>query len=150
MGCAQFSTRLGVILLLTTGVLKFAEALQQHHYFKEPDSVMPFLTNRQLLVMAGVFECVVGAYAWFTASFERRSFALLWFCNVVAVYKIGRYFTRATYPCSCLGILEKWLNLTWKQTDILSWVVLAFLAISSIACLVQGNRNSLTAAMKPR
>ena len=148
MQLAQFSTRSGAAVLLATGALKFFEAFQQHLYFNEPDSVMPFLTNRQLLIIAGSFEIAVGAYVWFTASLERRGLALLWFCSVVTVYKIGRYFTRAVYPCSCLGILEKWLNLTWKQTDILSWLILGFLAVSSVALLLHEKRNRLATAMK--
>jgi len=128
-------SRFAAIILLITAVLKLCESTQHNFYFQEPDSVMQFLTNRQLLFVAAGLEIIVAIYIWFTASLKKRSFALLWFCSIVALYKIGRYYTRAFYPCSCLGILESWLKLTWNQTDTISWLTLAFLAAFSIACL---------------
>jgi hypothetical protein len=100
---------------------------------------MQILTNRQLLLIASGVEIIVAAYVWFTASLRKRSFALLWFCSIVGLYKVGRYYTRAVYPCSCLGILESWLKLSWKQTNTISWLILAFLAALSVACLLHEN-----------
>jgi hypothetical protein len=131
----QFLTRLGAIVLLATAALKMCESTKRNFYFQEPDSVVQFVNNRQLMLIAGSFEIIVAVYVWFTASLTRRSLALIWFCSIVALYKAGRYLTRAVYPCSCLGILEKWLNLTWRETDSIGWFVLALLVILSIACL---------------
>jgi len=136
-------TGTGAIILLVTAVLKVCESTQQHTYFSEPDSVIQMLTNRQILLLAAVFETIVAIYIWFTSSLTRRSYALLWFCCIVVLYKTGRYYTRAFYPCSCLGVLESWLKLSWRQTDTISWLLLGFLTICSTAWLLRGNHGQV-------
>lgn len=128
----QCLTRFGALILIILSFLKMLESKQDAIYFQEADSVIQTFTNRQMMLIAAAFEILVGTYAWFVPSLRRRSYALLWFCSVVVIYKVGRYFTHAIYPCTCLGILTKWLQLSRIEADRITWLCLFFLvAVSS-------------------
>jgi hypothetical protein len=138
----QYLTRSGALILIVLSFLKMLESKQDAIYFQEADSVIQVFSNRQMMLIASAFEILVGTYAWFVPSLRKRSYALLWFCCVVAIYKVGRYFTHAIYPCTCLGILTKWLKLNRNEADTISWLCLFFLAAVSVGFLFWRSRQS--------
>ena len=141
-------------VLLLTGALKFLDVIKDSPYLQEGDVLLPFLTNKELMLMAGSLEIVVAMYVWISNSLQRRSFALLWFVITISVYKWGRTYMHATVPCSCLGVLGRALKLSSGWINFLTWLTLFVLAAPAVACLVHlgvcSDRGSLSVKVTPR
>ncbi len=129
-------------ILLLTGGSKLYEATQQHPYFREPDSVVPFMSNRGLIVTAAFVEMGVAVYLLATPSYRKRGLTLIWLSSLILIYKVGIHFTRPVYPCSCLGVFSRWLKLSWGQINSITWLILLVLATASIGCLFQEEVNN--------
>jgi hypothetical protein len=69
-------------------------------------------------------------------SIKHRGLALLWLCSSFVLYKIGLEKTFATKPCSCLGILGKWLKLSNHQIDVITWSLLFSMICIAIILLI--------------
>jgi hypothetical protein len=137
----------GVILFIT-GILKFLDVTKSDPYFEAGDILLPFLTNKQLMLIAGSVEIGVAIYLWMADSLQRRSVALLWFVITVAAYKLGHGYMHDALPCSCLGILGRLLKFSPAGMNRLTWLILFVLAAPSVTCLVhlgvRGNDASLS------
>lgn len=129
-------SKLAAIILLATGLLKILDSTVRADYFDQPDSVFFFLSNRQMMLIAAALEIGVAVYIWFAPSIKHRGIALLWLCSSFVLYKIGSEKTFATKPCSCLGILGKWLKLSNHQLEVITWSLLFTMIAMAIIILI--------------
>lgn len=133
-------THLAAVVLVATGSLKLVESLQRHPHFREPDPVIGIVSNRQLMVAAGLYEIAIGCFLWFGRSLRHRGLVLLWFCSVILIYKGGRLLVKSDYPCSCLGLLTNWLQLSRASIEVVTWMVIAFLLATELLALSEKRR----------
>lgn len=123
------------LILIATAILKVLEVTKQNAYFEEPDAVTGFLSNRQMLLLAAAFEAGVACYLLRSKSIKISSWVILWFCSIVAVYKIFLKMTYATVPCACLGIITKALKLSTHQAEVVTWSLLCLFSAAAAWCL---------------
>jgi hypothetical protein len=121
--------RITAFLLILTSGAKLYESTGNHPYFQEPDSLLQSFTNKQIMLLASAFEIALAAYLLIERSVSKQGAALLSASGLLATYRISRKFTRAVLPCSCLGILSRWLRLSPIQIDVLTWTILFWMAM---------------------
>lgn len=141
----RVATRIAAVLLVLTGLFKLIDAANPNRYFESRDAVLTFVTHRQMLWLAGGLEIALAIYIYFIPNVRTCGLALLWFCGLIVTYKCGLWLTYFTEPCSCLGILGHMFKITNRQTEFITWALLAaFTAIGIMAC----NSNERTLEKK--
>lgn len=132
----SIASQLAAAIMLATGLLKVLDSTVRADYFDQPDSVFFFLSNRQMMLIAAALEIGIAVYIWSIPSIKHRGFALLWLCSLFILYKTGLEKTFATKPCSCLGILGRWLKLSNHQLEIITWSLLFAMIATAIVILI--------------
>jgi hypothetical protein len=120
--------------------MKLLDMTNTHIFYREHDPLFWFLTNRQMMLVAAMFECGVGYRVWVSRTLRARSLILFWFCAVVATYKVGLDATASSRPCSCLGVAGELLRLNNGQLELITWVLLGSIASIAAAAWVEGDR----------
>ncbi len=132
--------RFAALVLASTGILKLLDSLGQHDYYQEQDALFFFLNNRQIILLAGALELGLAAFLWLEKSLQQSSLALIWFCSILATYKLGLVYTYNIRPCSCLGILGRLLKMSNRQLELATWLLLLCLIFLAIATLSESRR----------
>lgn len=135
-----YVTKVFAGILVATAIAKWLDASSAHRYWEEPDPLLPFLSVRELLLLAGAFEVAVGVYVWFAVSLVARARALLWFCAIVLTYKVCLFFTYDVTPCNCFGVIGKALRLNQSQLDTTTWLLLSTIVAYGLAVLAHHGR----------
>ncbi len=132
----SFLTLCCVALLFITGLAKLLDVSSKNEFLDSIDSLLPFMTHKQTMIIAAVFELAVAWRVWSVASLMQRSATLLWFCGIVSVYKVGLHVTYSTVPCSCLGVIGRLFQLSSPQLELTTWMVLVGISASALGGLV--------------
>ena len=125
------------VCLTLTSVLKLSLFFRLPVIGSPADTVLPFLSQRELLLLAAISELVVAVLVSQVAGKWQSSLWLLYFSSCATLYQCGLLFNIHQQPCRCLGVAEQWLGTKYAGT--LSRVILAFLWI---AALVEWRRSS--------
>jgi hypothetical protein len=123
------TTRCAAFVLFAIGISKFLDATGNQQYFKDPDTLVSFMSHRQLMLFGAACEIVVGLFIFYSNSLIRRGLALLWWCGVLTVYKVGLICTYDVLPCSCLGIFGRAMKLSNSALTSLTWSILIISAL---------------------
>jgi len=124
----------GVVLAIV-GVAKIMSAFSGVRYLAQADPVLSFLSNKDLLLLAGGVEVLLAGALLLWPHLWYARYGLFSLCTTFAVYRVGMVVMGVHSPCPCLGRASDWLHLKPKQVDSLSFSLLAglsFIAISSI------------------
>jgi len=114
-------------LLLVIGVVKVVSAFSGVRYLAEPDPVLWYLSNRFVLLGAGLTELGLSTVLLLKPQQWYARQALLALCTTFAVYRVGLYSLPTRPPCPCLGRASDWLHLTPQQADLVALVLLVLL-----------------------
>lgn len=128
-------------ILLGTAALKAALFLQLPLDASRPDAVIGFLTKREVLVLAALFEVEIARSLFASGSGRKSGLYLLWFCTAASVYQVGLMATGQD-GCSCLGVLSR----EAVSPELSRWLpklLLLVLWISAGRLLVSGSRSAL-------
>ncbi len=135
--------RVAAVLLVALAVSKVLDSTNENPFFQQPDPLLPFLTNRQLMLLAAMFEVGVATYLWLSHNLSSRGWALLYFCAAAAAYKIGSLFVYNVKPCACLGIIGRYLNLGTGELELYTWVLLALLGATGLLALYHSRTGNM-------
>jgi hypothetical protein len=129
----------GLVLIFSAAV-KIISASERARILEDADSIVFFLSNRQLMLVAAALEACV-AFAVLRPCGEflsvRTKFGLVaLLSSLFAVYRAGRLFANDPRPCKCLGNWLIRIGMSERQVQTLALAILAFLLVPSIAWLL--------------
>lgn len=118
--------------LLLTGFAKLTTSIGESSYLGRRDVLLWFMTNRQLMFVASVFELAAG---WFILGRSRlavveRVFIVCWIAMVFLVYRVGLLWVGYRETCNCAGDLWSWIGLSQNEADFLMLGILGYLCLS--------------------
>jgi hypothetical protein len=135
--------RVAAVLLVALAVSKVLDSTNENRYFQEPDPLLTFLSNRQLMLLAAMFEVGVATYLWLSRTLSSRGWALLYFCGAAAAYKIGSLFIYNLKPCTCLGIVGRTLHLSTGELEFYTWALLALFGATGLLALYHSRTGNM-------
>jgi hypothetical protein len=124
--------RLAVLLLALVGAVKIFSAFSGVRYLNEFDPILPFLRNKQVLVIAGNMELCLALLILFYPNKIQVRLGLLALCFTFLIYRFGLFTLNIASPCPCLGRATDWLHITAKQADILAKILLSVFGLISV------------------
>jgi hypothetical protein len=137
----KVSLRTCSLLLLSTASLKFATLAMSTRKIL-PDPLFPFLTDRQLLTVGAVLECLVGLWVWQNWISRSAAWMLQWICGLFITYRIGLKVVGYTGPCRCLGELADWMPGGGRVADQVSvGILFSIIVISGFNLLERGSQH---------
>lgn len=89
-------------VLLVTAILKIIYAIRIPVASIRPDVVVNLFTNREVLLLAGLFEAVIATLLVKSRSVRSSAALILYFSACASAYQLGLIF-QGNLPCSCLG-----------------------------------------------
>ena len=140
------------ILLILFAVSHIAFLLTADYQGELPNPVFPFFSNNSLYLVAAFAEGCVALVCFRFHGREFTSVIILTFVALVALYRWGFYFLGGSH-CNCLGLLGHLLHVTKKQETAIPWLVLAYLAMTTLPWLLalirgrRGKTSSVTALL---
>ena len=141
----QYVTVAGV-LLLATGIVKLISQSVDKPFLAQRDPLLTMLTNRQVLMLAGVLECVVALVLLQSRERLNRLWIILWIGSLFSLYRLGLWLIRYTGPCPCLGRSFDWLTSRQSFVDaVLAGLLAYLLGGSAILLLLDFASNTRTA-----
>ena len=112
---AWFLLSAGVVLSIT-GVAKAVSAIGPARALDVADPVVG-LPLRQLLLLVGLLELLVGFFCLFTNKRQFSILSLAWISSGFLVYRIGLWIIGWHKPCSCMGSLTEMLHISPQTAD---------------------------------
>lgn len=132
--------RSGACILFIVGLLKIISAFSGVRYLTEVDPVLTFLSNRQLLLAAGIVELLLASAISLKPKSWYARYGLLSICATFIVYRVGRRVLGVRSPCPCLGRASDWLHLRPAQVDYIAYTLLIVLTIMALLSIVSNNK----------
>ena len=132
--------RLAAVVLITTAVLKCINFLNVPLSPPRPDSVLGFVTNREFLILAAIFELSIARKLLESHEVVRSAIIVLYFCLCATIYQIA-LFLQGDSPCACLGIASEWLGGP-KVTTLVARAILAALWIGGLFFIIAARGRS--------
>lgn len=134
------------MILLFSAAAKIISAGERTRILENADSIVFFLSNRQMMLLAAALElCVAFGVLWpRTESLNVRTrFGLVaWLASLFAVYRAGLLLANDPRPCKCLGNCLARIGLSEWQIQSLAVAMLAYLLVPSFAWLVNRWRTA--------
>jgi len=124
--------RISGLLLVAVGGLKFISVFTGVAYLFQPDPVLTFISNRNVLLIVGNLEIVTAAIILGHPESWLARYGLLALCATFAIYRLGLALLMVHQPCPCLGRASDWLHLSPHQVDLLSLFLLGILSVTGV------------------
>jgi len=129
-------------LLLLAASSKGFSVWKPSAYLASPNSLLAFLSNRQLFLAVALLELAVAAALLFgRLDVWTRIQWVFWLSLQFAVYRLVLVLSREPEPCKCFGDLFLWLGLGPSFVDVFSKASLAYFLIPSGAVLLWRGRQ---------
>lgn len=122
-------------LLLVIGVVKLASAVSRVSYLSLPDPLLPFLSNRTVLVLAGIIEVPIACQLLLFPEKALAKQSLIALIATFSIYRLGLVALDVSQPCPCLGRASDWLHITPRQADSLALLLLLGLSATAAVSL---------------
>lgn len=119
-----FLSAAAVCLVLTSG-LKLALFIRLPVVGAPADTVLPFVSQRELLLLASISEIVVATLITKVVGKWQSGLWLAYFCACATLYQVALLFVAEQQPCRCLGVADEWFGA--KRASAVSRALLAFL-----------------------
>jgi hypothetical protein len=123
-------------ILLGTGCAKLVAVLGEHPLLTYQDPLFSFLTRRQVLFFAAVFEVGVGCSIVCLKSRLAKLALTAWVSIVLALYRLGLWWIDYSGPCPCLGTLTASLKISPDTADAIMKLSLMYLLTASNVLIV--------------
>jgi hypothetical protein len=128
---------IAVMLLLLAACSKGLSVWKPSAYLASPNSLLTFLSNRQLFLAVAALELAVAAAIVFGGlDLWTRVQCLFWLSLQFAVYRLILFLSKEPEPCKCFGDLFLWLGLGPSFVDLFSKASLAYFLVPSGAVLL--------------
>ena len=127
----QFVLVSTAIVLLATALVKAVRAFQGVAYLSKTDDVFNFLDVRELLIIAAVFEIVVGLFLLLSKDARARSVVLLATANLFIGYRIVRLIVGASGTCLCLGYVGQWFRISPVAAAVTSYALFTYVVAAA-------------------
>ena len=123
------------LLFLIIAAAKIISAFSESKILAMPDPVLN-IPYKYLFLIVGGLELAVACICLFSQTNIIYKVGLLaWFSTILLTYRIGLYLIAYQRPCACLGNLTDSLHIKPELADRVMVVILAYLLITSYACL---------------
>lgn len=99
------------------------------------------LTNRELLLAAGLLELAVAAYLLFGRNARIKLWLLAWLGVNFLLYRLALAWIAPGKPCPCLGTLAERLPLRPDKVDLLLKLVILYMLGGSLFFLLFGRAH---------
>ncbi len=133
-GTSSWLHYLAAVVLLLFAVSHFASLAIRDSSHGLDNTVFPFLSNKTMYLVAGVFEMTIGLLC---VKFHGRNLTnviILTFVSVIGWYRFAHYFTGGG-RCGCLGILGRLLHISQTQETLLPIIALILLTLTTVPWL---------------
>lgn len=127
--------RSAALVLVLTALAKLWSATGEARILGLRDPLLP-LTNRELLLGAGLVELAVAGYLIWGRSALAKHLWVLWLSGNFVLYRLGLWWVAPGRPCRCLGTLTE--RLPWPPA------VVDGVLKGVIGCLLVGSVWGLT------
>lgn len=124
------------LILWVVSSLKLISALSKVPVLAVSDPVLTFLSNKQVLLLAGSLEFFVATLIALNPGELDGIFALLAICGTFVLYRAGLLMLGTHPPCPCLGRASDWLHLAPQQTNTIAVVILIVLICIAVSSLI--------------
>lgn len=128
-------SRLVAVILLATAALKAISFVSLPPVIPRLDLVLGFVTQRELLLLAIIFELGVALCLLRSRDLQRSALLVLYFATVASLYHLG-LLLQGDPPCRCLGVASNWLGDSSKTGTWISRGLLATFWAGSLYVLV--------------
>ena len=144
---------LAACVLLLAGVAKSIGLQQEAAFLTNPNSLVVFLTNRQLLTGVAVVEIAVAVLLFSRAfTLETKVKMVFWLSLQFAIYRASLALAREPAPCKCFGDIFGWMGMGEDAVRNMTSGLFWFLLIPSAAWVLanqwaktRGSSRSLAA-----
>jgi len=125
--------RLIAIILFATSIAKLHLASTEHKLLTDFDPIVKGLTVRQILMLSGLVELIIG-FLTFSKHYSLRTkaYSILWFVSIALVYRLTLQMIDFKGFCPCLGNLKEILGISGEKAD---WIALFLLFILTLSAL---------------
>lgn len=117
------------LILLLTACLKYIAVSSESLSLSQPDPVLPFLSQRQIALMAAVLETGVAFVLLSRRCLGHEIKLILWLVSVFILYRAAAYTAGWRGPCLCLGpsggamfVFSSWTG-DWLAKLALLWML---------------------------
>lgn len=120
------------IILMITGFSKIFGAQDLSLKLDEPDSMIFFLSQREVFHYFGAFELIASGFIIWNSTVLRHYF-VLWMGLAFIGYRLGKYVVGSNQACGCLGVSTGWLPVSEGVLNTSLLVVSILMVIGGIA-----------------
>lgn len=124
------------LVLLATALAKIVMVLGGSRVLAEPDPLLTWFTNRQMLFLAALLELMV---VWTICKFDLvpALASTAWIASVFLAYRFLLWSSGFKGFCRCLGSITEALGVGPEAADRLAAFILGFLLIGSYGSLIR-------------
>ena len=126
--------RIAMGALIATALLKLISVGSEARVLGASDPLFDFLSTRQVLLLAAMFELAVASAIFMNRNLLTRCGLLLWISAVFVAYRIGLAAVGFDGHCPCLGALNYGLPISPDVMDRLALGLLVFMVAGSLWC----------------
>lgn len=123
-----------LLLLFATSHFAFRRLPDSYHDLQ--NTVFPFLSNRDMYLIAALFEMGAGLCCLAFRGRDSVNTAILIFVGTMLWYRIAFNFTGGEH-CSCLGLLGKLIHVTKTQESVIPVLTLFILTLTTTPWLLR-------------
>jgi hypothetical protein len=122
------------LLLLISGVTKAAGIAYGFGGMKARNSVIPFLSNFEVICVAAIIELAVGcSLLLFVRDFHLRKVVVYWIVSLFLAYRIGLAIVGDYSGCGCLRGLSVVLDTNKGLENTIAMSVLVYMLAGNVA-----------------
>jgi hypothetical protein len=125
------------VLLLVFAISHFAASLINIPSQESINVVFPFLTNKTLYLIVGVFEFCIAIICLINHGRDRANAAIFAFVIVMLWYRWAFHFSGGGKSCGCIGALGLALHLTQVQEKVIPIIVLVLFSLMILPWLLR-------------
>ncbi|SRR6266536_4832447 len=148
-GLARGFLKTASVLFVFTGFAKVLSALGEARILAQHDPIFDFLTNRQLIFVAGAMELSVGALIFSWPKILPRLCLVAWVSTLFLAYRTGLLAIGYHGSCPCLGTVADFTHLSPKAIDLVLKAILGYLLAVSFALLLRARIAPLEPSPAP-
>ncbi|MCL4180012.1 MAG: hypothetical protein KJ072_19975 [Verrucomicrobia bacterium] len=126
--------RIAMGVLVITAILKLISVASEARGLGASDPLFDFLTTRQVLLLAAMFELGTVVAMVVNRNVLTRCGLLLWISAVFVAYRVGLAAVGFDGHCPCLGALNYGLPISPAVMDRLALGLLVFMVAGSLWC----------------
>lgn len=106
-----------ILLLALTSLMKFLSVFHGAKVLGMPDPVFTFWTMQQVMLAAGVLECITILLICLPMKTTYKFWLVLWTCMLFWTYRAGLAYVGFDSYCTCFGTATEWLHFPKRTVE---------------------------------